>query len=98
MPKPGQAAKIEDCYFGNLNDKCLPDFLAEIASGWTHITMRQLYMALTKQNTVPLKLFFEGPRPNTSKGVQQENDTFKLTNKRLLMAKLQNWMTCRNNC
>jgi hypothetical protein len=45
-------------------------------------------MAMTKQNTVPLKLFFEGPKPNTSNGVQQENDISKLTNKRDHMAKL----------
>ena len=34
IPRSLPNAPIEDCFFGNLNNKCLPEFLAEIASGY----------------------------------------------------------------
>jgi len=82
-------------FAGNLAEMCIPEFLAELTTGWTHITLQQSYRSLTKQNTIPMKLYFEGPQPCNHNGWQVPNDMIGLSGNSAALQELQVWMSNR---
>jgi len=65
----------------NLKVYCLPDFFLDLCQGWTHETLQQVYMTITKKQSAPLKLWMDSA---------EEMRT--ISNKRQTLAELFEWL------
>lgn len=52
---------FKSLYFNNLADQCIPDPFADLCSGWTQETFRQVVMTMTRKGAAPIKLWFDSP-------------------------------------
>lgn len=62
--------------------QCLPDCFAEMCSGWTQETFRQVIMTMTRRGAAPIKLWFDNPN----------EEMLFLSNKRAALAEIFNLM------
>jgi|LauGreDrversion4_2_1035121.scaffolds.fasta_scaffold368105_2 Ca2+-binding EF-hand superfamily protein len=57
--------EFKQVYFGNLEVDpyypCIPDCFADLCSGWTQETFRQVIMTMTRKGAAPIKLWFDSP-------------------------------------
>jgi hypothetical protein len=78
-------ADFKSLYFGSLTvdafQQCIPDCFADLCSGWTQETFRQVVMTMTRKGAAPIKLWFDNPTEEMSvlsNKRQAIQDIFKL--------------------
>ena len=68
----------------SLQKFCLPEFFLDLAAGWSQETFRQVYMTMTKKETIPLKLWLDSPE-----------EMRIISNKRQQLTDLYEWLNYR---
>ncbi|CDW83191.1 UNKNOWN [Stylonychia lemnae] len=56
---------FREIYINNLANQCVIDCFADLCSGWTQETFRQVVMTLTRKGAAPIKLWFDSPEEMT---------------------------------